>query len=54
VKLTKNEASKALKQVISSEPWLSSEGFHLFKFFEEDAEKGNDNFGKEMTGWEFP
>jgi hypothetical protein len=53
VKLTKNGALKALNQLISSEPRLLSEGFHSFKFFEEDAEKGKDNFRKEMTGGNF-
>ncbi|MDR0451231.1 MAG: hypothetical protein LBH26_08200 [Treponema sp.] len=51
--MTKNEALRTLKQVISSEPWLSSEGFHSFEFFEKDTEKGKDNFGKEMTEREF-
>ncbi|MDR3335880.1 MAG: hypothetical protein LBT16_01630 [Treponema sp.] len=51
--MNKNEALKALKQVIASEPWLSIEGLHSFEFFKGDAEKGKDNFGKEMTGREF-
>jgi hypothetical protein len=52
VNLTENDALKALKQIISSEPWLSSEGFHSFEFFEGDMERGKDNFGKKMAGQE--
>jgi hypothetical protein len=42
-----------MKQAITSEPWLSSEGLHLFEFFGEDTEKGKDNFGNKTTYREF-
>jgi hypothetical protein len=42
-----------MKQVIASEPWLSSEGLHLFESSEGDPEKGKDNFGNKTTYREF-